>query len=797
MRPLTHEAARPRAFRAALTALALAPVLVSGSLVGTNLLTGGPRYVLPCTVMADGLVPVVVSRDRRCPLERFDRVVGIEIDGQETPLLGHHAAFTRAVQERPGPARLWVVRGAERVAVEVLRSLETRADRVGLAAMVLAVVAGTMGFAVRVFWLSRARAAAALLGLYAVLVSLILSQFADLPGPRLTAFAGLLWFFIPATLAHLALTFPQEGRWVGRWPWLAALPYALAAGADGVAWAAGVIHDPGGRGRMTLVALLVTWVVVAVLCGDAARRAWRPYSPLERIRARLLLVGASGLPLTIGAVHFGWGASGPGATLTAVIAGILVVTLPIGFAITRYDLFDLGVSARRGLDTALRLATVGALTTVGGLALHRLLATDGPALWFAAGVVGCAVTELLHKRLGGQFGLWMSRGAARRRAIVAHNWRRAVELAPEDANARLLAESLVSGLGPVPIAIFLRDDGNWRPSYAEPANAAFRIVNAKAAERALGSAPRLHLARGDVPPTPDVEALAAVGVQLVVPITKEDEALGLVLVGRPPGDRAFSSEETTFVETVAEHAGVAFSNARRLEQERASTRRVEAARLAADMLHESVRPLRTIERSAQRARQHGDDKDTVQELVAEVETIAGSLIESCRHALRQARDAGLFTDHRMRVDALFAEARAEVVPAEQQDQVCIRVEPDLPRIPMGQRLVRAVANLLDNALAACGREGYVELSARRRPDGLHLRVRDTGAGMTPEALTRVFDPDFSERPGGEGHGVGLAICREIVEDLGGRLELQSHPGEGTVAEIVLPHRPGETSPPGR
>ncbi len=786
MRPLRHEAARTRAYRWALTAVALAPVLASGTLVGTNLLHGGDRYALPCTVMADGLVPVVVGRDPRCPLKRHDRVVAIEIEGDATPLLGDRAAFVRAVQAHSGPARLGVVRDGEGITVEVPRTFETRAERVRLAATVFVAAATVMGFALRVFWLSRARAAGALLGLYAVLVALLLSQFAQLPGPRLTVFAGLLWFFIPATLAHLALTFPQETRWVRERRWTVALPYTLAAGADLAAWAAGVIQDPAGRGRLTIVALLVTWAVVSVLCAEAARRAWRAGSPLERVRARLLLVGASGLPLTVGAVHLGWGASGPGATLTPLIAGILMVTLPIGFAITRYDLFDLGVSARRGLDTALRLATVGALTTLAGLALHFLLEAEGPALWFGAGVIGCAATEMLHKRLGGQVGHWLSRGAARRRAIVAHNWRRAAELAPEDANARLVGESLVSGLEPVPIAIFLRDADGWRPSYVEPARAPFRIVNAKAAERALGSAPRLHLVRGDVPPTADVEALAAVGVQLVVPIAKEGETLGLVLVGHPPGDRACSSEEIAFVETVAEHAAVAVSNARRLEEERASTRRVEAARFAADMLHEAVRPLRTIERSAQRGRERVQDGAAVRENMTQIENVAASLLDLCREALRRAREAGLFADPQMRVEALFEEARAAVVPAEQQEQVCVRVEPGLPRVAGGTRLVRAVSNLLDNALAATGPEGYVELSAELRPDGLHLRVRDTGVGMEPEALARIFDPGFSDRRNGQGHGVGLAIAREIVEDLGGRIEIKSNPGEGTVAEILLP-----------
>ena len=67
-----------------------------------------------------------------------------------------------------------------------------------------------------------------------------------------------------------------------------------------------------------------------------------------------------------------------------------------------------------------------------------------------------------------------------------------------------------------------------------------------------------------------------------------------------------------------------------------------------------------------------------------------------------------------------------------------------------------------------------------------LVVEDTGVGILPEDLGRVFDPLFTTKPPGKGAGLGLAILREIVDGHGGTVRLESRPGEGTTAVVRLP-----------
>jgi signal transduction histidine kinase len=102
------------------------------------------------------------------------------------------------------------------------------------------------------------------------------------------------------------------------------------------------------------------------------------------------------------------------------------------------------------------------------------------------------------------------------------------------------------------------------------------------------------------------------------------------------------------------------------------------------------------------------------------------------------------------------------------------------------QLKRAVLNLVLNALAATPKGGRVRIETREREDGTRIAVRDNGSGITPELAPRLFEPFVFGRPGGV--GLGLPIASRIVEQHGGRIELESELGKGSVFTIVLPAR---------
>jgi two-component system NtrC family sensor kinase len=95
-------------------------------------------------------------------------------------------------------------------------------------------------------------------------------------------------------------------------------------------------------------------------------------------------------------------------------------------------------------------------------------------------------------------------------------------------------------------------------------------------------------------------------------------------------------------------------------------------------------------------------------------------------------------------------------------------------------------NLLVNAAQAIKGEGSVSISTEGRGDSVTVRIRDTGHGIAPEHLTRIFDPFYTTKPVGEGTGLGLSVTYGIVERHGGTIEVESRPGEGTAFTVTIP-----------
>lgn len=111
----------------------------------------------------------------------------------------------------------------------------------------------------------------------------------------------------------------------------------------------------------------------------------------------------------------------------------------------------------------------------------------------------------------------------------------------------------------------------------------------------------------------------------------------------------------------------------------------------------------------------------------------------------------------------------------------IKIDPD--------RMAQAVGNLLSNAIKYTPEGGQVSVTAGSKGGEVWIRVEDTGPGIIPEERERVFEPFYrseKNRRFPQGLGIGLTIARELVHAHGGRLELDSTPGEGSQFSIFLP-----------
>jgi signal transduction histidine kinase len=218
---------------------------------------------------------------------------------------------------------------------------------------------------------------------------------------------------------------------------------------------------------------------------------------------------------------------------------------------------------------------------------------------------------------------------------------------------------------------------------------------------------------------------------------------------------------------------------RALEAERAEAFRESARRFA----HELKNPLTPIRFAVDRLRRSAPEelRDTVEVLAEEaarLETMAKSFAQFGRLPDGPAAD----------IDVLELVTRVARSTVPEQLAVTIDGDHALPLVHgFHEPLVRAVTNVLMNAVDACGTSGQIDIGLRLAAPYVMITVRDTGCGIAPDALAHIFDPYVTTKPGGT--GLGLAIARQTMEAHQGFIDATSSVGVGTTMSLRLPlHR---------
>jgi signal transduction histidine kinase len=225
--------------------------------------------------------------------------------------------------------------------------------------------------------------------------------------------------------------------------------------------------------------------------------------------------------------------------------------------------------------------------------------------------------------------------------------------------------------------------------------------------------------------------------------------------------------------------------------------------LLANVSHELRTPLARIRVALAIAEEGSDQPDQV---AAQLRGIGGDLLEldglieqvMAAARLDRASDGLPLTRTHVEVDSLVGDAAQRFAERHPGRELSTEVEPDLPALWVDGALVRrAIDNLLDNAgKYAAAEAGPVFLVAQRTEDSrngfdrLLVVVRDRGIGVSEEDLARLFEPFFrsdkSRARGTGGVGLGLALCRRIVEAHGGRIDAELAPGGGLIVRFWLP-----------
>ena len=225
-------------------------------------------------------------------------------------------------------------------------------------------------------------------------------------------------------------------------------------------------------------------------------------------------------------------------------------------------------------------------------------------------------------------------------------------------------------------------------------------------------------------------------------------------------------------------------------------RMITAGTLAAGVAHEINNPLAyvasNVEYLLEKVAEGDIDRDT---LLTSLEDVhygtrrVRKIVDDLRDLSRAPTDTIYPVDIATILDSTLLMVEHRV----QQRSRLIRDIDDLPSAMLNESgLSQVLLNLFVNAVQAiepgAPDTNLVRVSAKRADTNLIITIEDSGKGIAPEQLERIFEPFYTTKPIGEGTGLGLSICRKIIAEMNGDIEVESTPGQGTTFRLIIPTR---------
>jgi two-component system sensor histidine kinase KdpD len=285
---------------------------------------------------------------------------------------------------------------------------------------------------------------------------------------------------------------------------------------------------------------------------------------------------------------------------------------------------------------------------------------------------------------------------------------------------------------------------------------------------------------------------------LYVPLLGSRGTIGVLGI-RPARPQTLAApEQLHLLETFAAQTALAVERGLLGEEAARTQLQIESERLRNSLLssvsHDLRTPLATITGAASGLLEGADRLDPAarRELLQAIHEEADRLNRLVNNLLDMTRlESGAVQVRKEwhSLEELVGSALARLAGRLREHPVTTRLPPDLPLVPLdGVLMEQVLINLLDNAVKHTPPGTPIEVSAFAGPGEARIEVADRGPGLLPGDELRVFDKFYRGAPArpGPGVGLGLTICRGIVEAHGGRITAQSRPNGGVAFRVALP-----------
>ena len=291
-----------------------------------------------------------------------------------------------------------------------------------------------------------------------------------------------------------------------------------------------------------------------------------------------------------------------------------------------------------------------------------------------------------------------------------------------------------------------------------------------------------------------------------VPVRAEGEVLGIIqLASRTP--RSFSDEEVRLLETIGNQMGIAVQRAQLFEKTRRQASELErASKLQADftamIAHDLRSPLMNITGVAEVMIEgmFGDVTDEQKKWLERIQANGRTLVDLVSDFLDFSKlESGYVEVKQERVDLSDLIQRTienfQVLAREKLISISDAVDLSLPAVHADPRRVdQVLSNLLSNAIKFTGEAGQTEVGAvLADASQVKVWVKDNGVGIPADEIGQLFQKyrqgGNAKRSSGQGTGLGLVICKMIVEAHGGKIWVESQPGQGSTFFFSLPTTP--------